>query len=112
MVTDLLARIWRETGAEGAGTAPSLDLPGLEKSGVRGVDAFAREYPTVTTGKDARQPFPLRPWQKAIVRAHRSGGPEAFSCSRPRGCRSWGIRSRRSATTPATKRFAEAVLNR
>jgi hypothetical protein len=41
-------------------TAPPLDLGHLAGSRVRRVDAFAREYLTVTRGKGARTPFRLR----------------------------------------------------
>jgi len=48
-------------------TAPPLDLSVLPRPAARRIDAFAREYLTVTRGKGARRPFRLRPWQKAIV---------------------------------------------
>jgi phage terminase large subunit-like protein len=54
-------------GAKGTITVPPLDLSGLPRSGVRRVDAFAREYLRVTRGKGVRGPFRLRPWQKSIV---------------------------------------------
>jgi phage terminase large subunit-like protein len=53
-------------GAKGTITAPPLDLSALPRSGVRRVDAFAREYLRVTRGKGVRGPFRLRPWQKSI----------------------------------------------
>jgi phage terminase large subunit-like protein len=49
-------------------TAGPLDLTALPRSGVRRVDAFARDYLKVTRGKGARGPFRLRGWQKDIVR--------------------------------------------
>jgi phage terminase large subunit-like protein len=49
-------------------TAGPLDLSALPRSGARRVDAFAREYLTVTRGKGAKGPFRLRGWQSAILR--------------------------------------------
>jgi phage terminase large subunit-like protein len=49
-------------------TAGPLDLSSLPRSGAARVDAFAREYLTVTRGKGAKGPFRLRGWQTAILR--------------------------------------------
>lgn len=78
-----------KAGPKAQVSAPPLDVSELPRSGARRVDAFAREYLTVTRGKGARRPFRLRPWQKRQIVARLFPGfgprPRQGLISMPRG---------------------------
>ena len=61
-------------------TAPPLDPSHLPQSGAGRVDAFTREYLTVTRGKGARGRFRLRTWQS---RHRQAAVPDENTSSAP-----------------------------
>ncbi len=95
-------------GPKVAVTAPPLDLSMLPGSGLRRVDAFAREFLRVPKEKGALQPFRLRPWQRDIVAAlypTRGRRPRQAVVSMPRG----NGKSALAAVLAAYALFADGV---